>query len=155
MLIVTTAMFALGLIALVFNTQLSYQQFTFDFDPSGGQLWSPRRTSITTAVGATLTCMIVSGHPSIQRKEKSSNFLSIYLRAPLQLFRSSPRPKYILSFVVCAWRAAVLWNYDRRVVAVLVFFILGTIGKLSLQGETKEAFLMSHGPQLPRAQTSA
>ena len=65
MLIVTTAMFALGLIALVFNTQLSYQQFTFDFDPSGGQLWSPRRTSITTAVGATLTCMIVSGHLSI------------------------------------------------------------------------------------------
>lgn len=26
----------------------------------------------------------------------------------------------------------MLWNYDRRVVAVLVFFILGTIGKLSL-----------------------
>jgi len=55
----------------------------------------------------------------------------------------------------------VLWNYDRRVVAVLVFFILGTIGKLSLpptwpcQGETNEAFLMIHGPQLPRAQTSA
>ena len=38
---------------------------------------------------------------------------------------------------------------------VLVFFILGTIGKLSLQGETKEASLMSHGPQPPRAQTSA
>lgn len=92
MLVVTTAMFVLGLIALVFNTQLSYQQFTLQFDPSGGQLWSPRRTGITMAVGATLTCMI-----------------------------------YILSFVVCAWRAAVLWNYDRRVVAVLVFFILGTI----------------------------
>ena len=40
----------------------------------------------------------------------------------------------------------MLWNYDRRVIAVLGFFILGTIGKLSLQGETKEAFLMSHGP---------
>ena len=70
MLVATTAMFALGLIALVLNTELSYQQFTLDFDPSGGELWSAHRTSITTAVGAILTCMIVSGHPSIQRKEK-------------------------------------------------------------------------------------
>jgi len=92
MLVATTAMFALGLIALVLNTELSYQQFTLILDSSSRSLWSARRTSITTAVGATLVCAI-----------------------------------YIMSIVVCAWRAAVLWKYDRRVVAVLVFFILGTI----------------------------
>lgn len=44
----------------------------------------------------------------------------------------------------------MLWKYDRRVVAVLVFFILGTIGKLPplpppiwpCQGETNQAFLI-------------
>ncbi len=36
-----------------------------------------------------------------------------------------PPNQYILSEVVCAWRAAVLWNYDRRVVAVLMVFLIG------------------------------
>ncbi|KAH9956019.1 hypothetical protein BC827DRAFT_1234415 [Russula dissimulans] len=34
---------------------------------------------------------------------------------------------YIISDVFCAWRAAVLWNYDRRVVTVLALFVLGTV----------------------------
>ncbi|KAI0300036.1 hypothetical protein B0F90DRAFT_1726140 [Multifurca ochricompacta] len=33
---------------------------------------------------------------------------------------------YILSDTVCAWRAAVLWNYERRIVGALALFILGT-----------------------------
>jgi hypothetical protein len=71
MLVATTAMFALGLVALVLNTELSYQQFTLSLDPSSRSLWSARRTGITTAVGATLVCTIVSGarpsiHPSIR-----------------------------------------------------------------------------------------
>ena len=75
MLVVTTAMFALGLIALVLNTELSYQQFTLLLDSSSPSLWSARRTSITTAVGATLVCTIVSVgriHPSISAS--SSHF---------------------------------------------------------------------------------
>ncbi|KAI9450470.1 hypothetical protein BJY52DRAFT_176724 [Lactarius psammicola] len=37
------------------------------------------------------------------------------------------RLMYILSDVICAWRAVVLWNRDKRVIAVLLLFILGTI----------------------------
>ena len=36
--------------------------------------------------------------------------------------------QYILSDIICAWRAAVLWDRDKRVVAILLFFILGTTG---------------------------
>ncbi|KAI9450404.1 hypothetical protein BJY52DRAFT_1356837 [Lactarius psammicola] len=37
------------------------------------------------------------------------------------------RLMYILSDVICAWRAVVLWNRDKRVIAILLLFILGTI----------------------------
>ncbi|KAH9014612.1 hypothetical protein EDB83DRAFT_272750 [Lactarius deliciosus] len=36
------------------------------------------------------------------------------------------RLMYILSDIVCAWRAVVLWNRDKRVIAILLLFILGT-----------------------------
>ncbi|KAI9439091.1 hypothetical protein H4582DRAFT_113058 [Lactarius indigo] len=36
------------------------------------------------------------------------------------------RLMYILSDIICAWRAVVLWNRDKRVIAVLLLFILGT-----------------------------
>jgi hypothetical protein len=90
MLTVTTTMFALGLIALVLQTSLSYQQFAQMFSSSSTSLWSAHRIGVVTAVIATIARII-----------------------------------YILSEVVCAWRAVVLWNYDRRVVAVLMFFLIG------------------------------
>jgi hypothetical protein len=34
---------------------------------------------------------------------------------------------YILCDIICAWRTVVLWNKDKRVIAILVIFILGTI----------------------------
>ncbi|KAH8991491.1 hypothetical protein EDB86DRAFT_2933382 [Lactarius hatsudake] len=37
------------------------------------------------------------------------------------------RLMYILSDIVCAWRAVVLWNRDKRVIAILLLLILGTI----------------------------
>jgi len=37
------------------------------------------------------------------------------------------RLMYILSDMICAWRAVVLWNRDKRVIAILLLFILGTI----------------------------
>ncbi|KAF8266788.1 hypothetical protein EI94DRAFT_133506 [Lactarius quietus] len=36
------------------------------------------------------------------------------------------RLMYILCDIVCAWRTVVLWNRDKRVIAILLFFILGT-----------------------------
>jgi hypothetical protein len=37
-------------------------------------------------------------------------------------------PQYILCDIVCAWRTVVIWNRDKRIIAILVLFILGTIG---------------------------
>jgi hypothetical protein len=61
MLIMITAMFALGIIALALDTSLTYQQFTFDLSPTSGTLWSPRHTNTVVATGATIICSIVSG----------------------------------------------------------------------------------------------
>ncbi|KAH9960356.1 hypothetical protein BGW80DRAFT_1364365 [Lactifluus volemus] len=36
---------------------------------------------------------------------------------------------YILSDIICAWRAVVLWNRDKRVIVILLLFILGNINK--------------------------
>jgi hypothetical protein len=36
--------------------------------------------------------------------------------------------QYIMSDVICAWRAVVLWNKDKRVIAILLLLILGTMG---------------------------
>jgi len=33
---------------------------------------------------------------------------------------------YILSDIICAWRAVVLWNRDKRVISILLLFILVT-----------------------------
>ncbi|KAH9960353.1 hypothetical protein BGW80DRAFT_1256219 [Lactifluus volemus] len=37
------------------------------------------------------------------------------------------RDMYILSDIICAWRAVVLWNKDKRVIAILMLLILGNI----------------------------
>lgn len=109
MLTVTTLMFALGLIALVLQTTLSYQQFAQLFNSSSSSLWSTYRTSVVTAVVATIARIIVSNAFTFDIR-RLSNY---------------PSKQYILSEVVCAWRAAVLWDYDRRVVAVLTVFLIG------------------------------
>jgi hypothetical protein len=36
------------------------------------------------------------------------------------------RLMYLLSDIICAWRTVVLWNRDNRVIATLLFFILGS-----------------------------
>ncbi|KAH9026516.1 hypothetical protein EDB85DRAFT_2175271 [Lactarius pseudohatsudake] len=36
------------------------------------------------------------------------------------------RLMYVLSDIVCAWRAVVLWNRDKRIIAILLLLILGT-----------------------------
>ncbi|KAH9173229.1 hypothetical protein EDB89DRAFT_747509 [Lactarius sanguifluus] len=93
---ITTFMFVLGIIALVLERALWFQETQFIFLlfsdlPALGNLWTDRHTNIAFAVEATIT-----------------------------------RLMYILSDVVCAWRAVVLWNRDKRVIAILLLFILGT-----------------------------
>ncbi|KAH9014605.1 hypothetical protein EDB83DRAFT_2529292 [Lactarius deliciosus] len=99
MFAITTFMFALGIIALVIETALLFQEiqvvFGFLFDlPTPGNLWSGRHINVALAVKATATRLM-----AIQ---------------------------YILGDIVCAWRAVVLWNRDKRVIAILLLFILGT-----------------------------
>jgi hypothetical protein len=36
--------------------------------------------------------------------------------------------QYILCDIICAWRTVVLWNRDNHIIAILVLFILGTVG---------------------------
>jgi hypothetical protein len=114
MLTVTTVMFALGLIALVLQTTLSYQQFAQMFNSSSTSLWSAHRTNVVTAVVATIARIIVSDSFTFDIRRLSN---------------LTPHKQYILSEVVCAWRAAVLWDYDRRVVAVLIVFLVGATCK--------------------------
>ncbi|KAI0300032.1 hypothetical protein B0F90DRAFT_1817829 [Multifurca ochricompacta] len=91
MLGMTTFMFILGLIALVLETVLGFQQMKLFLDPTSSGIWSSSRTNVVIAVGATITRMM-----------------------------------YISSDIICAWRAVVIWNKDKRVMAILLLFILGT-----------------------------
>ena len=36
--------------------------------------------------------------------------------------------QYLLNDIICAWRTVVLWDRNKRVIAILLFFILGTAG---------------------------
>ena len=52
-------MFMLGLIALVLETALDFQQMKLFIDPTSGGIWSSTNTNIITAVGATITRIMV------------------------------------------------------------------------------------------------
>lgn len=105
----TTFMFILGIIALVLETTLGFQQMQLFLNPDAGGVWSSYRTNVVIAVGATITRLMV----------RSNAIRLTQLTASIQ---------YILSDIICAWRAVVLWNRDKRVIAILLLFILGTTG---------------------------
>ncbi|KAH9052597.1 hypothetical protein EDB87DRAFT_1692128 [Lactarius vividus] len=91
---ITTFMFAMGIIALVLEIALRFQQnqyFAGTVTVSSGNIWSTYRTNVIFAVDATIT-----------------------------------RLMYILSDIICAWRAVVLWNRDKRIIVILLLLILGT-----------------------------
>jgi Na+/H+ antiporter NhaC len=56
---ITTLMFVLGLIALVLETALGFQQMQLFLDPTSGGIWSSMDTNIIIAVGATITRIMV------------------------------------------------------------------------------------------------
>jgi len=83
---ITTFMFALGIIALVLNTTIGFQEANPDNSTS---------TSCTTCT------------------ESYVWETTIFLMC-------------IMCDSICAWRTVILWNKDKRIIAILVFFILGT-----------------------------
>jgi hypothetical protein len=106
MLGITTFIFALGIIALVLVTIFlwfqSMKSFLTDSKPGSSFFTS-------SAVWATTTRLMV----------RLNNAVCLTLLTAVQ---------YILSDIICAWRTVVLWNRDKRVIAVLLFFILGSTG---------------------------
>ena len=59
---VTTFMFVLGIIALVLETALGFQQMRLFLDPSASNVWSSYHTNIIIAVGATITRLMVRSY---------------------------------------------------------------------------------------------
>jgi hypothetical protein len=109
---VTTFMFILGIIAMVLETALGFQQMQLFLDPTSGNVWSSNRTNVIVAVGATITRLMVRLHDTSIPSALAQLTVS----------------QYILSDIICAWRAVVLWNRDKRVIAILLLFILGSAG---------------------------
>jgi hypothetical protein len=60
MLVVSTVTFVLGLIALVLETSLAFQNFARELGSSNGSLWSTHRTNVVVALCATITYLVVS-----------------------------------------------------------------------------------------------
>ncbi len=59
---ITTFMFVLGIIALVLETSLGFQQMQLFLDPTAGNIWSSNRTNVIIAVGATISRLMVRLH---------------------------------------------------------------------------------------------
>ena len=57
--------------------------------------------------------------------------------------------QYILSDIICAWRAVVLWNRDKRIVAIILLFILGTTG--TYKWEPSSSSFCAHRVPTPAA----
>ncbi|KAH8981319.1 hypothetical protein EDB92DRAFT_1953202 [Lactarius akahatsu] len=94
----TTLMFALAIVALVLRTALGFQ----------------RMQSLLN---------VLSVPPGFTPVHTWSNdrFIVVSL-----VEATITRLMYILSDIVCAWRAVVLWNRDKHIIAILLLLILGT-----------------------------
>jgi hypothetical protein len=104
---ITTFMFALGIVALVLVTTLGFKITQMIFYPT-----SNLHVAAYYYAWASITCLMV-------------RWLGAFMpSASLNLTAL----QYILCDIICAWRTVVLWNKDKRVIAILLLFILGTIG---------------------------
>jgi len=61
---ITTSMFILGIIALVLETTLEFQQMRLFLDPAANSIWSSYRTNVINAVGSTIARLMVHPHGS-------------------------------------------------------------------------------------------
>ncbi len=57
-------MFILGIIALVLETTLEFQQMQLFLDPAANSVWSSYRTDVIIAVGDTIARLMVHLHDS-------------------------------------------------------------------------------------------
>ncbi|KAH9026518.1 hypothetical protein EDB85DRAFT_169729 [Lactarius pseudohatsudake] len=94
---ITTLMFALAIVALVLRIAFGFQVMQFVLNIELGPTSAPRSTW--------------SDHRF---------FVVSVVEATIT------RLMYILSDIVCAWRAVVLWNRDKRIIVILLLLILGT-----------------------------
>ncbi|KAI9439100.1 hypothetical protein H4582DRAFT_114649 [Lactarius indigo] len=108
MFAITTFTFVLGIIALVLQTALGFQKMWWLLDRTAANVWPLGRIGSVSIVVETIRRLMVHLH--------DASLLSAQLMAA----------QYILSDIICAWRAVVLWNRDKYVIAILLFFILGT-----------------------------
>ena len=106
MLGTTTLMFAMGIAALVLVTiaELSNMR-TF---MSNGEL--PFSIVVCYYAWAGIACLMVRLH---------NTFICLAQLTAVQ---------YMLCDVICAWRTVVIWNKDKRIIAILVIFVLGSFG---------------------------
>ena len=104
---VTTFMFALGIAALVLVTTLSLKITRLMLYASYDQ-----NIQFYYYAWAAITCLMVR--------------LLGWFHA--LCITKSTAVQYILCDTICAWRTVVLWNKDKRIIAVLLLFVLGTIG---------------------------
>ncbi|KAH8993717.1 hypothetical protein EDB92DRAFT_376798 [Lactarius akahatsu] len=95
---ITTFMFALTVVALVLRTTLGFQEVQW--------------------------FLSFALEDSIQGPANAWSSYRIFVVFLVEA--AITRLMYILSDIVCAWRAVVLWNRDKRVIAILLFLILGT-----------------------------
>ncbi|KAF8269633.1 hypothetical protein EI94DRAFT_1724907 [Lactarius quietus] len=108
---ITTFIFILGVIALVLATTIIFQQMQ--------SLLSTFETA--------------SDMPLF--KDMSPSILTYRF-----VWAAITRLMYVLCDIVCAWRTVVLWNSDKRVIAILLCFILGTTVAAGYSVSLEEAF---------------
>jgi hypothetical protein len=76
-------MFALGIIALVLETTLGFQQMQLMLNPDASGIWSSYRTNVVIAVGATITRLMVS--PQCARLTQLNSYSVYFKRYYLRL----------------------------------------------------------------------
>ncbi|KAF8259275.1 hypothetical protein EI94DRAFT_662411 [Lactarius quietus] len=102
MLGTTTFMFISGIIALVLVTTIMFQEMLL----------------IDSELGSSASELIPgSAHWQSLLASYQSNYYA---------WGTITRLMYIVCDIICAWRTVVLWNRDKRVIAILLIFILGT-----------------------------
>ncbi|KAH9032245.1 hypothetical protein EDB85DRAFT_2145623 [Lactarius pseudohatsudake] len=108
MFAITTFTFVLGIISLVLQTALEFQQTWWLLDHTAANVWPLGRIGSVSIVVETIRRLMVHLY--------NASLPSAQLMAV----------QYILSDIVCAWRAVVLWNRDKHVTALLLFLVIGT-----------------------------
>jgi hypothetical protein len=121
---ITTIIFLLATTVLYFGPGLTTQGIPFIIrmiEPSIAVGWSPHKLDVVVGVIAVISRL-------------NARIPSFHHLISMQWYNEETPSQPVLSDVVCAWRAMVLWKYNRRVVALLSFCVLGTFGACTPSG---------------------